>query len=103
MSPFKVPKVKKPEIPKGLDPEMLGKIKELVDTISDQMSEDASIGEIAEDEIKGIIQEKIMEQIEPQLDNDILKKLADKAVEKAIEKSWDKIKEKITKKEPEEE
>ena len=100
MSPFKIPKVKKPEIPKGLDPAILEKIKELIDTIAGQMAEDeeVSLGEIVEDEVKGKIHEKIMEQIEPQLDNDILKKLADKAVEKAIDKAWDKIKEKIAKK-----
>ena len=97
MSPLKIPKIKKPELPKvkALDPEILGKIKELVENAADLVSEDTSIGEMVEDEIKGIITEKIMEQLEPQLDNDIVKKLAEKAVEKAVDKSWDKIKDKI--------
>jgi hypothetical protein len=106
MSPFKVPKVKKPEIPKTptLDPAILEKIKELIDTISGQLIEEGEVnlGEIVEDEIKGKIHEKVMAQIEPQLDSDILKKLADKSVEKGIEKAWDKIKQKIAEKAEEE-
>ena len=100
MTPFKVPKIKKPEIPKveGLDPEVLEKIKGILETVVDLITGETSVGEIVEDEVKGTIHEKVMEQLEPSLDNDIAKKLADKAVEKAIDKSWDKIKEKLAKK-----
>ena len=100
MTPFKVPKIKKPEIPKieGLNPEVLEKINGMLENIADLIAEETTVGEIVEDEIKGIIHEKVMEQLEPFLDNDIVKKLADKAVEKAIDKSWDKIKEKLAKK-----
>jgi len=97
MTPFKVPKVKKPEIP-GLDPEVLAKITELLENVADLLTGETTAGEIVEDEVKGIIHEKVMEQIEPSLDNDIVKKLADKAVEKAIDKSWDKIKQKFSEK-----
>ncbi len=97
MSPLKIPKIKKPELPKvkGLDPKVLDKIKELAENAPDLLSGETSIAEMAEDEVKGIITEKIIEQIEPHLDNNIVKKLAEKAVEKAVDKGWDKIKEKI--------
>jgi len=37
MTPFKIPKIKTPEIPKvdGLDPEVLEKIKEILETVAD--------------------------------------------------------------------
>jgi len=97
MAPFKVPKIKKPEIPKveGLDPEVLEKIKEILETVADLITGKTGGGEIVEDEFKVIIHEKVMEELEPSLDNDIAKKLADKAVDKAIDKSWDKIKQRL--------
>ena len=80
-----IPKPKIPEIPevKGLDPEIIEKIKETIESVSTNMAEeDMTFEEAIEDEIKGNIHEKVMEQIEPQLENEILKKLAEKAVEK---------------------
>jgi len=98
MTPLKIPK--KPEIPKvgGLDPKVFEEINGLLENVADLISGETTVGEIVEDEVKGIIHKKVMEQLEPHLKNDIVKKLADKAVEKAIDKSWDKIKEKIAKK-----
>ena len=97
MTPFKIPKIKTPEIPKveGLDPKVLEKIKEILETVADLITGKTGVDEIAKDEFKGKIHEKVMEQLEPSLDNDIAKKLADKAVDKAIDKSWDKIKQRL--------
>lgn len=97
MTPFKIPKIKTPEIPKveGLDPKVLEKIKEILETVVDLITGETRAGEIVEDEVKVTIHEKVMEQLEPSLDNDIAKKLADKAVDKAIDKSWNKIKQRL--------
>jgi len=80
---------------KYLDPEVLEKIKEILETVADLITGKTRAGEIVEDEVKVTIHEKVMEQLEPSLDNDIAKKLADKAVDKAIDKSWDKIKQRL--------
>ena len=49
MSPFKIPKVKKPEMPKvpALDPAIVEKVKELIDSVAEKLSEDeeVSLGE----------------------------------------------------------
>ncbi len=84
---------------KSLDPAMVAKIAEIIDSVVAKMEGGASLAEAIKDEIKA----QVWVQVEPMLPDDkIVQKLGEKAVDKAIDKIWDKAKEGLMEEEEEE-